>query len=859
VTPKDRASKKKEKGRDEAPSSVDVTAPATLEGRPGRAMAFRDRYMSARASTESLAASADYEAVLIELLDLAVPLFADWVAIDVVDENGDLRRLAVRHLGCKGSPNDQDHGQCSPALVKLAHDLDEVARRAISSGRSEVSPGVGSAGLPWGVIVGLRIRDQPFAVVSFIVDEQNAGYGTVELAIAEEVVGGFGNAIERAALHQDARAAVRGTQKIASQLHQLIAVSITVAGLRDESEILTSLAGSTRRVFDADVATVSIDAGPAAPLRGVARRGGPATCVGPDDDLANGLPTSGLDSNVPWRENDWLVAPILERRGHSKGVVAVRRSRSEFLAEDDEVLTLLAQMAATSLAAAELSRSIRHSEARWRILVETAPAGIVEVDLEGNPRWWNQTASRIFAWPGFDQDTADHPPPFPESAQPELASIWAEVLGGAPTSGRDYLEVEIKGRRRELTASAALLPTIDSEERSILMLVDDVTDHRQLKAEVRHAQQMETRGQVASSIAHDFNNLLTLISGYAEILTRDLSEDERSLEMVKDIQATASRASLLTAQLQTIGRTKSLQPVVLDPVAVLQSNAEVIERIVGRDIGLTWALNMKAGHVRADAGQFEQMILNLVINARDAMASGGDLTIGVDTRTVSANERDVLEVPEGEYVVILVADTGVGMAEETRRRCFEPFFTTKDPFKGTGMGLAAARRLVEESGGSIACRSEVGVGTTFEILLPAFEGAEIEERPPAKVTRPRGSATVLLAEDDGELRRLITQVLGRNGYRILEAETGEQALQLAHEFDGEFDLLISDVIMGNVTGPELARTLQSANPALRVLMMSGTADATVLDELLPGNNAFLAKPFRPSELIDQVHEILSRD
>jgi CheY-like chemotaxis protein len=328
--------------------------------------------------------------------------------------------------------------------------------------------------------------------------------------------------------------------------------------------------------------------------------------------------------------------------------------------------------------------------------------------------------------------------------------------------------------------------------------------------------------------------------------------------MVKDIQATASRASLLTAQLQTIGRTRSLEPVVLGPVAVLQSNAEVLDRIVGVDIELHWLLNMHAGNVRVDAGQFEQMILNLAINARDAMAAGGELTIGVEARTLDAESSSELNVVAGEYVVISVADTGVGMDEETRERCFEPFFTTKGPFKGTGLGLAAARRLVEESGGAIVCHSELGVGTTFEILLPATSDVETDEPPQVEEALPRGSATVLLAEDDHELRRLMTLVLGRNGYRILEAESGEQAIELARAFEGTIDLLISDVVMSGLTGSELAATLQSTNPSLRVLMMSGTADAAVLDELLPGTNAFLQKPFRPSELIDQVHELLSR-
>jgi len=655
----------------------------------------------------------------------------------------------------------------------------------------------------------------------------------------------------------DARDAVRSSQRIASQLHQLIAASITVAGLRSEREILKSLASSTRRVFDADVAVLSLESGPEAPLRGVAHRGRPATCVGPDDFAdTDDVPVS-RSTFVPWNDRDWLVAPVLERRDQARGVLAVRRTEGEFLAEDREVLTLMAQMAATALGATELSREIESSETRLRILVDTAPAGIVEVDLEGRVRWWNRAASKILAWPAFDAGSQSEPL-FPDAARDELGVLWAEVLDGVVASGRDIIDVEINGRRRDLTTSAALLPSPEGKATSILMLVDDVTDHRQLKAEVRHAQQMEIRGRVASSVAHDFNNLLTLISGYAEILSKDLSSDDRLLEMVKDIQSTASRASMLTAQLQSIGRTHSLEPVVLDPVAALQSNAEVFDRIVGADIESRWSLDANAQTIRVDAGQFEQMMLNLAINARDAMPTGGELRVSVDAVSFDAARARELNLAQGDYVAIGVADSGVGMDEETRQHCFDTFFTTKGPFKGTGLGLAATRRLVEGSGGAITCESELGVGTTFRIFFPASREAVVEEPAAPLHERPRGSATVLVADDDDDLRRLMVQVLSRNGYQVLVAESGERALDVARDFDGAIDLLVSDVEMSELTGPELAASLQRVNPALRILLTSGTAEATVLRDLVPGTSAFLPKPFRPSALIDQVHDLLSR-
>ncbi len=654
---------------------------------------------------------------------------------------------------------------------------------------------------------------------------------------------------------QSAREAIRRSQRIASQLHQLIAASLTVAGLRSEHDIVQSLAGSTRRVFDADDAALSLESGSAAPLQGMAVRGKMVAIFGPGE-ISREVPVTRPGTSAPWVDAEWLVAPVLEGRGLAQGVLAVRRADGEFQAEDREVLALLAQMAATALAATELGREIESSEARLRVIVDAAPAGIIEVNLDGHVRWWNRAAAKVFAWPIFDE-ALDELPTMPEAALAELAPLWAEVAASGATGVRDLIEIEIRGRHRDLTVSAALLP--DSEDgASVLMSVDDVTDHRQLKAEVHHAQQMETRGRVASSVAHDFNNLLTLISGYAEILLQELDPKDRKREMVKDIQVTASRASMLTAQLQTIGRSPSLEPVVLDPVAMLQMNAEVFERVVGSEIETTWSLSHDAGTILVDAGQFEQMMLNLAINARDAMPEGGTLQIGVRAVTVSDAVVQELGLEPGDYVDITVTDSGIGMSEETLAHCFDTFFTTKGPFKGTGLGLAAARRLVEGSGGSVTCVSQLGVGTTFRILLPAAHDSVLETPPVMVNERSPGTATVLIAEDDDDLRRLMVQVLSRNGYDVIVAASGEEALLRGAEVGGSIDLLVSDVVMADLSGPDLAESLQAENAELRVLLMSGTADESVLAGLLPGTAAFLPKPFRPSVLIDQVHALLSR-
>ena len=830
------------------------------EGEAGRASALRQQHTARRAENSATSLGTTADTNLTELLRIAVPSFCDWCEINLVEPTGELRLFGVRSSDCEHESDENKVHDCdSQAMSTRVPDLALITKRVLDQGHTE-SWSVHDGELPCCLVIAMRVNDQIFATVAFVVNDSRAGFGLLEIEAAQDVVWSTASVIERIQLLQNAREAVRHTQRVASQLHQLIAASITVAGLRSEQEILTSLASSTRGVFDADTAVVTLEAGPSTSLCGVAHRGEKPVCITPGDDhLLQEIPHSLAGSSTPWREDGWLVAPILERRDLARGVVASRRtSSSEFGAEDQEVLTLLAQMASTALGAVQLSRTIQHSETRWRILVETAPIGIVEIDGESRVSWWNQGAARIFAWPDYDEPSRSDQVLFPHDILGALDTLWADVQSGRFASGRELGDVEIRGRRRDLTASAVLLPSGEGETRSILVLVDDVTNHRELKSELRHAHQMEIRGQVASSVAHDFNNLLTLISGYAEILSGGDGLDERASQMVREIQATASRASSLTEQLQSIGRTKAPEPVVLDPESAISSIGEVLERIVGADIAVIWSFAENVGNVRVDADQFEQMVLNLALNARDAMPDGGQLSISVASHEIDGDQAYTLNVTSGNYVHISVTDTGMGMDEATRERCFEPLFTTKGPFEGTGLGLAAARRLIQDSAGSIECRSEVNRGTTFDVYLPVVHEPSAIEPALAQTPPVHRPATILLAEDDDGLRRLVVQTLERNGYLVLEANSGELALELARDFEGTIDILLSDVVMALISGNDLALALQAANPRLGVVLMSGTADEKVLEGLLPNTSAFLAKPFRPSALVEQVQSLLAQ-
>lgn len=843
-------------------STTPVTPPERNRSRSaGRSLELiRRANLSGGGARDDLGANDDYELPIQELLEVVVPTFCDIGAVYLPDGSGEPSQFLVRHYAYDPALNSKSSEQARSALAALVPHLDVLLDRVVLSGQSESWSSLGDRAAPQCVMIPLKVNDRAIGSIAFALEGTSDSFGADEVTAAEHVGWVISNAIERVVLRRDARGAVRRTQRIATQLHQLIAASIAVAGLRSEEDILLRLVTSARNVYGVDDAVVSLESGAFAPLCGLVMDGNDAVCLSPLDSLVpSDLPVARPGFTSPWTDRDWLVAPLLVRRNVTRGVIAIRRLPGiEFGAEDREVLALLAQIAISALSAEDLNRTVQRSESRLRVLVETAPIGIVEVDGDGAVRWWNRAASGVFAWPAFDDANAGPMPTFPAETIEGLRELWHEVLSKRDVAGRDFVDVEIAGRIRVLTASATLMPAAASESPAILTLIDDVTNHRELKAELRHAHTMEVRGQVASRIAHDFNNLLTLISGYAEILANDLQNSDRELQMVRDIQVTASRASLLTTQLQTIGRSKTPAPVVFDPVSIIESNAEVLERILGNSIEVRWLLERGAGNIRVDADQFEQMILNLVINARDAMPDGGELSFVTRATSLGADSARGFDVVPGDYLQLSVTDTGVGMDDATRQRCFEPLFTTKGPFMGTGLGLAAARRLVQESGGSIRCITEVAHGTTFEILLPIVDQVAQEVAVGVEANRSNGSETVLLVEDDADLRRFMSQILHRNGYRVLEADSAEQAIIVADDSDEPITLLLSDVVMAAMSGSELANTLQAVDPDLRVLLVSGTADESVLDGLNPGTSAFLAKPFRPSQLIEKLVGLLHR-
>jgi nitrogen-specific signal transduction histidine kinase/ActR/RegA family two-component response regulator len=383
---------------------------------------------------------------------------------------------------------------------------------------------------------------------------------------------------------------------------------------------------------------------------------------------------------------------------------------------------------------------------------------------------------------------------------------------------------------------------------------------RQTQAQFQQAQKMEAIGRLAGGVAHDFNNLLTIITGYSDLMLASMPPDDPNREMIAEIKTAGERAGMLTRQLLAFSRKQKVEPVVLDLNALIGNLDKMLRRLIGEDIHLTTVLRPGLHRVTADAGQIEQVLMNLVVNARDAMPRGGQITI--ETANVELDEgyaQTYPEVPPGSYVRMSVTDTGCGMDRETKAHLFEPFFTTKEAGKGTGLGLAIIYGIIKQSQGHITVYTEEGKGTTFMIYLPRVGGG----RPPStqvmqRAALPPGRGSILLVEDDGGVRRIARQTLEQNGFRVIEAANGEEALRLSNSYAEPIDLLVTDMVMPLVGGPELAKRLAPTRPALKVLYLSGYTDETVVGHgLLDPGLAFLQKPFAPDTLARKVHEVLS--
>ncbi len=553
---------------------------------------------------------------------------------------------------------------------------------------------------------------------------------------------------------------------------------------------------------------------------------------------------------------DWLGVPLRGREGPI-GVLVVQSYTEgvRYGPEEQRLLEFVSAQAAQAIERKRAEADRAASEAKYRLLFEANPEGMWVYDAE-TLRFLavNEAAVQRYGYTRAEflaMTVADIRRP-EDHARIEAglrdASHAREQFHGIHHRHRDGSEIEVE----------VLAHSIEFEGRpSRLVLSRDVTQRRRLEEELRHAQRIEAVGRLAGGVAHDFNNFLTAILGYTELLLHAMPPDDANRSDVEEIKKAGGRAARLTQQLLAFSRRQVLQPTVIDVNALVTDMENMLRRLIGEDIELVAHLDEGVDRVRADAGQIEQVIVNLAINARDAMPQGGRLSI--ETADVELTEHGVagVPIPPGRYVRLRVRDTGVGMDTGTRARVFEPFFTTKDRHRGTGLGLATVYGIVKQSDGYILVDSEPGRGTIFTVFLPSIGVGPVSPRTSRAIPAISGSETVLLAEDEDAVRKLARRTLEALGYRVMDARGGAEALALARETDGPIDLLLTDVVMPDISGSTLAKELQALRPGVPVLFMTGyTDDAAVRHGAGEAAVALIQKPFEPQSLARKVREVL---
>jgi two-component system cell cycle sensor histidine kinase/response regulator CckA len=503
----------------------------------------------------------------------------------------------------------------------------------------------------------------------------------------------------------------------------------------------------------------------------------------------------------------------------------------------------------------EAEEALRKSQARLQRLAESGIVGIAVADVHGGLHEVNDAYARMLGYSREELlsgsvDRTEQTPPEWRSSDEAAVAMLKETGVATP---REKELVRKDGRRVPVLIGVAML-----DHPYCIAVVLDQSQQKRLEEQLRQAQKMEAVGRLAGGVAHDFNNVLSVILSYGEILLADLAEGEPMRADIEEVAKAGKRAAELTRQLLSFSRQQVLEPKVLDLNGLLNNIDKMLRRILGADIEFVSVAGQGLGRVRADPGSLEQVVMNLVVNARDAMPTGGKLTI--ETGNVVLDREYARLHPDskpGPHVMLAVSDTGTGMDEATQRRIFEPFFTTKEQGKGTGLGLSTVFGIVHQSGGTVWVYSELGKGTTFKVYLPRVD-AEIdvmESAPPPMALH--GTETILLVDDDDQVRLVARAILQRNGYHVIEARNAGEALLQAEGHPGAIHLLITDVVMPHVSGPALARRLAASRPEMKLLCMSGyTDDSIVRHGVIEGHIAFLQKPVTPQALARKVRAVL---
>jgi PAS domain S-box-containing protein len=571
---------------------------------------------------------------------------------------------------------------------------------------------------------------------------------------------------------------------------------------------------------------------------------------------------SGLSSDTEyaafWQmlSNNEVVRREFVNRTKSGSLVQVECSANPIVSDGERVGFLAVQRDITARKAT--AAALKQSEMRYRALAEAAHDGIFIIDREGRIEYVNAGATEPF---GVRSEDAIGKRIHDVFSREIADAMWQRVSTVFATGERHHSEDKFDTDNGEVWMDASLVPLSmnGAAPDAVMGIARDITERKRLERQFLQAQKMEAVGRLAGGISHDFNNLLTAILGYSELLMDELRDQPKLASDIEEIQKAGQRARRLTQQLLAFSRKQVLMPQLLDVNASIDDLHLMLRRVIGEDVTIELERGADLEPVTADPGQFEQVVINLAVNARDAMPKGGKLRLStantdLDAAFVRAHDGAVA----GRYVALTVRDTGVGMTGDVIAHAFEPFFTTKGVGKGTGLGLSTVYGIVKQSGGYITIDSLPGAGTTVVVYLPASrESAAQAAEPVSESAVVGGSETILLVEDDPAVRDLMARTLASRGYHVLESQDTSDALTIAASYDAPIDLLLSDVVMPGLNGPDLAQHIIPVRPDIKLLYVSGfTSDLSLDLARMSAKMAFLAKPFTADTLGRKVRECL---
>jgi len=588
----------------------------------------------------------------------------------------------------------------------------------------------------------------------------------------------------------------------------------------------------------------------------VLRSGEPLLCT---PEIFDTLVSQGEVELLGAPSLDWLGVP-LKALGKTFGALVVQSytQHVRYGEKDRDILMFVSQQLASAIEHKRHEEALRRSEARYRSLVQSAVYGIYCSTVDGKLVDVNPALINMLGYGSAEEVLALDLKRHVFLDPTEQARLLQAFRRGARSEN-----LEVRWKRKDGTIitvrlNGGVVPGHERGEEVLEVIAEDVTERRVLEDQFRQAQKMEAVGRLAGGVAHDFNNLLMVVNGYTEVLLGETAHNNALHSRVLAIQQAADKATTLTRQLLAFSRKQFLELKVVDINAIVQDMKRLLNPLIGENIALVTSLSPNLGRTRADGGQIEQVLMNLVVNAKDAMPDGGKIII--HTANVDLGDevrRQYSYIQPGPYILFSVSDTGQGMDKETQSRIFEPFFTTKEKGKGTGLGLSTVYGIVKQSGGYIFVQSEMGRGTTFRVYLPRVEdSAEPAGETRIAGTTSGGSETVLLAEDEQSVRELVRETLEAKGYKILECESGEAALHIAAGHVGTIDMLITDLVMPGMSGGELAKRLRAVRPGIKVLYLSGYTEEVIAPSMLQPGCAFLQKPFTLQVLARKVRDVL---